>query len=105
MEDQQKPVEQNSQPDQRQHDFESLVTTLKDAVTKFQEDTSPQNFAEIVTALSDFGISGADIWQQVASYTKRHPIRVAMIAGLAFFAMKGLRTPTKDRNFEASTVH
>lgn len=79
------------------HDFDHLTMTLKSAVTKFQEDQSPENFAGIVTALSAFGISGADLWSKAAAYAKVHPVRIALGAGVLFYAMKGLLGESKVR--------
>jgi hypothetical protein len=106
MDDQQKPAaNQDSQPDKPAHDFDALTGGLKKALAKFQEDQTPENFAVIVTALSEFGISGADLWHQVAAYSKRHPLRMALFAGLAFFAYKGLAPIAAQRRMQAETVH
>lgn len=79
------------------HDFDRLTSTLKSAVTKFQDDQSPENFAGIVSALSAFGISGADLWHKVAAYAKVHPVRVALSAGVLFYAVKGLLGDSRIR--------
>ena len=70
--------------------FAELSQRLKDSVDRFQGDQTPENFAAIITSLAGFGLSGADLWQQAAAYAKRNPLRVAALAGLAFFALKGL---------------
>jgi len=103
--DQQRPVEQNAQKEPKLHDFERLTDGLKTALRKFQDDQTPENFAVIVSALSEFGISGADVWHQVATYSKRHPIRVGLFAGLVFFALKGLAPVVKVRRLQSSTMH
>ena len=106
MEDQQKPTtKQTSQPDSPIHDFEALTADLKKALQKFQADQSPENFAVIVTALSEFGISGADLWHQVSAYAKRHPLRMATFAGLVFFALKGIGAQAAARRLASTTVH
>jgi hypothetical protein len=79
------------------HDFDHLTETLKAAVAKFQDDQSPENFAGIVSALTAFGISGADLWQKVAAYAKVHPVRVAFGAGVLFYAMKGILGESRAR--------
>ena len=70
--------------------FAELMGELRTAVTAFQDEATPENFAVIVTSLRGFGLSGADVWQQAATYAKKNPLRVAAIAGLAFYALKGL---------------
>ena len=70
--------------------FAPLLQELRSAVDTFQQDATPENFATIVTSLQQFGLSGADVWQQAAAYAKRNPLRVAVVAGLAFYALKGL---------------
>jgi hypothetical protein len=70
--------------------FAELMGDLKSTVSRFQDESTPQNFAAIVTSLQGFGLSGADVWQQAASYAKKNPLRVAAFAGLAFYALKGL---------------
>lgn len=84
--------QQNEQVENKSltHDFDRLVDGLKRALSDFQTEQTPENFAVIVTALSEFGISGADIWRRAADYSKRYPLRSAVVAGLAFFAFKGL---------------
>lgn len=102
-EDQQSTVSQPSRRDPFQ-DFDRLVEGFKKSLNKFQKNQSPENFAGIISALSEFGISGADVWRQFANYSKRHPVRAAMFAGLVFFALKGLApiTPLGNRQ---ETVH
>lgn len=106
MEDQQKPpAKQTSQPETPIHDFEALTADLNKALQKFQDEQSPENFAVIVTALSEFGISGADLWHQVSAYAKRNPMRVAMFVGLVFFALKGIGSQAAARRLSPPTVH
>lgn len=75
--------------------FSQMADALRDAVTKFQEEQSPENFAPIITALSAFGLSSVEMWKTAAEYTRRHPIQVAALAGLAFFAVKGLTSSSR----------
>lgn len=70
--------------------FADLMGDLKKSVDRFQNEQTPENFAVIISSLAGFGLSGADLWQQAATYAKRNPLRVAAIAGLAFFALKGV---------------
>ena len=70
--------------------FAELMQGLKASVDRFQAEQTPENFAGIVSSLAGLGLSGADVWQQAAAYAKRNPLRVAALAGLAFFALKGL---------------
>lgn len=85
-------------------DFERLAANLKDAVKRFQDDQTPESFAGIVSSLSSFGLSATDIWQRVADYGRRYPLRVAGVAALIFFAMKGVNTMRPGANHEP-TVH
>ncbi len=78
-----------------EQDWDRLTKDLQSAVSTFREDQTPENFARIVTSLTRFGISGADIWKKFASYTKQHPMRMALSAGLVFFAVKGLMQESK----------
>ena len=96
--DQQSPKQTDKQS------FDQLVGELKASVSRFQEDTSPENFAGIVSVLSRFGISGADLWSQVARYSKEHPLRVALGATVVFFAAKGLIKDLPNR-VSSPTVH
>ena len=76
--------------------FAEMMGDLKTAVSHFQDESTPQNFAHIVTALQGFGLSGADVWQQAAAYAKKNPLRVAALAGLAFYALKGLMSQAES---------
>ena len=79
------------------HDFEQLTQDLKSAVARFQDDQTPENFAGIVTALTGFGLTGADLWKKVADYAKVHPVPVALGAGVLFYAIKGLMRESARR--------
>lgn len=70
--------------------FDRLSRDLRQAVHRFQEEQTPESFAGIVTALGGFGLSGAQLWRQAARYAQAHPLRVAVYAGVVFFAMRGL---------------
>jgi hypothetical protein len=86
--------------------FEQLLDSLKNAVSEFQNESSPEKFAKIVTVLSAFGISGADIWNKTTDFTKKHPIQAALGAGLIFFAFKGLYAPmSKELANQDSMYH
>jgi hypothetical protein len=78
----------------RIENFAALIGDLRTAVDQFQGEQTPENFAVIISQLRQFGLSGADVWQQAASYARRNPLRVAMMAGLAFYAFKGLASTT-----------
>lgn len=82
--------EQISSLDAVHSGFANLMDGLKDAVTRFQDQSTPESFAQIITALGAFGLSGAEIFRDVTDYTKKHPVRVAFAVGLTFFALKGL---------------
>jgi hypothetical protein len=92
MENDQSTPRANDQtsPQSERPRFEKMLDDLKTTVSRFQDDTTPENFAAIVSTLSTFGISGAQVWGQVADYSKRHPLRVAIGAAIMFFAVKGI---------------
>lgn len=71
-------------------DFDHLSAELKSAARGFQEDPTPENFARIITALRAFGVSGGDLWRRAAAYTRAHPVQMALLAGVLFYAVKGL---------------
>jgi hypothetical protein len=84
--------------------FQNLLDEVRDCVHRFQDDQSPENFAGIVTALSGFGLSGADLWKKAAAYAKANPVRVGIYAGILFFALKGLTGQTGQGKL-SSRVH
>ncbi|MBX3020891.1 MAG: hypothetical protein KF799_04380 [Bdellovibrionales bacterium] len=75
--------------------FNQLAEALRGALAKFNEEQTPENFATIISALSAFGLSGVDLWKKAADYTRRHPLQVAALAGLAFFAARGLSSSAR----------
>lgn len=77
--------------------FESLSRQLRAAVERFQGEQTPENFAGIITALRGYGVSATEVWQTTADYTRRHPVRVAVFAGILFFALKGISDPGRPR--------
>lgn len=77
---------------------------VRNAVSRFQQDQTPENFASIVTALGGFGLGGLDLWKQAADYTRKHPLQVAVGAGVLFFALRGLSGARPMRQLSAS-VH
>ena len=70
--------------------FERLMGDLKGAISRFQDDQTPENLAGIVTAMNSFGLTGTDLWRRAADYTRRHPVQVAGLVSLLFFAYKGM---------------
>lgn len=81
------PSVQAAQPEMS---FNQMADTLKAAIAEFEKQQSPEALAGIVSALSSFGLSGADIWKKAAAYTRENPVRVAAAVGILFFAYKGL---------------
>jgi hypothetical protein len=83
-----------AEPNERRHgeglDVSRMIDDVKNAMERFQTDSSPENFAQIVTALGAIGLSTVKVWDEAAAYTKKHPLIVAFGAGVMFFAFKGL---------------
>lgn len=83
--------------DQTSH-VEHLTHNLKMTVSRFQEDPTPENFAHIITSLRAFGVSGKELWDQALSYTRQYPMRVALFAGILFYALKGISEPSTAKD-------
>lgn len=70
--------------------IENLIGELRDTVTRFQDEQSPEAFAAIVTALGGFGMSSTEVWKKAQKFTVENPLRTAVYAGVVFFALRGL---------------
>ena len=82
-------------------DIEHLAHELKLCLNRFQQDPTPENFAPIVSSLRGFGLSGKDLWREALSYTRRYPLRVAIFAGIVFYALKGISETAKPKALAA----
>lgn len=71
-------------------DLNHLIGQVKAALENFKNDSTPENFAQLVTALGAIGLDTVKVWDEAAIYTKKHPLLVASCAGVLFFAFKGL---------------
>src|SRR5262249_53437658 len=78
-------------------DFAQLMEELKSAVTDFQNDSTPEKFGAIITALGAFGITAAELGGTLTYYAKKHPVWTALGAGVVFYALKGLLVPIERR--------
>ena len=85
--------------------FSQLMDGIKNSVNEFQENMTPENFARIITALGAMGFSGANIMRGTADYVRRHPVQVALGAGLIFYALKGLLGDERQLSQRESSYH
>lgn len=91
---------------QSEGQFARLMDNLRDCVLQFQRDMTPENFARLISALGAMGFSGANLMRGTTDYVRRHPVRVALGAGLIFFALKGLLQSEEGRTSQrGSTFH
>ncbi len=70
--------------------WDQMMSSLKNSVNRFESEQSPESLAAVVTALSHFGFSGADLWKRFANYAKSRPLQVALYSAVMFFALRGL---------------
>ncbi len=98
-------TDDNQQQDNQSpiHDFERITQDLRSALSRFQEDKTPESFAVIVSSLSTFGLTGFGAWKQVADYARSHPMRVAFGASLLYLAFKGMTR--EHARLSGSTLH
>jgi hypothetical protein len=67
-----------------------LINNLKQSSAEFQREATPENFARMVSAVGAFGTAFNETRNQIVSYSKKHPLSVALGASLIFFALRGL---------------
>lgn len=85
--------------------IESLIGELRQTVSRFQEEQSPETFAAIVTSLGGFGLSTTDMWKQAQKFTVENPLRTAIYAGVVFFALRGLVGSAGRASAPAKNTH